>query len=91
MPTRLATTVAIAIAAGCSTPPDAPPPAEPAEAGPRWITIDADALDTVREVLARGVTGGVAPREVVDGVALVEVDARDLRALSEAMHEQHGR
>ena len=106
MTTRLVTTVAVAIAAAaCSIPPDDLPPADepagepaaqpaaqPVETGPRWITIDADAVDTAREVLSRGVTAGpIEPREVVDGVALLEVDARDLRALSEAMHEQHGR
>jgi leucyl aminopeptidase len=92
-----ATAAALALAAGCSTSPEAAPlpPADEIDAaeetGPRWISIDADALDTVREVLARGVTGAALPREIVDGVALLEVDARDLRALSSAMHEAHGR
>jgi leucyl aminopeptidase len=66
-------------------------PAELVETGRRWLTIDADAVETAREVLGHGATGAAGPLEVRDGIALFEVDARDLRALSEAMHEQHGR
>ncbi|HSK05507.1 MAG TPA: M20/M25/M40 family metallo-hydrolase, partial [Kofleriaceae bacterium] len=65
---------------------------EPAEVGRRWITIGADALDTVQAALANGATGaGVRPVEIGGGAALLEVDARDLRLLSEAMHEHHRR
>jgi leucyl aminopeptidase len=102
-----AAAAAIVIATGCAESPDVTPPggeagealvqelagkpAELVETGRRWLTIDADAVDTAREVLGRGATGTAEPLEVRDGIALFEVDARDLRALSEAMHEEHGR
>jgi bacterial leucyl aminopeptidase len=96
----LASTAAAAIA-GCSTTDsliEAEAEAEvavasgPEETGRRWITIGADAIETAQEALARGATGrGAAPIEVGGGAALIEVDARDLRLISEAMHEHHHR
>jgi leucyl aminopeptidase len=90
--------VAAIAAAGCS---GAPPGGEAldeataeieAETGRLWITIGADAIDTARAALARGATGaGVAPAALGGGAALLEVDARDLKLLSEAMHEGHRR
>jgi leucyl aminopeptidase len=87
-------TAAIAMAGCTAEDPmvEAEPADEPAEVGRRWITIGADALDTVQAALANGATGaGVRPVEIGGGAALLEVDARDLRLLSEAMHEHHRR
>ena len=94
----LASTAAAAIA-GCSTTDslieaeaEAEIAREPVETGRRWITIGADAIETAQAALARGATGpGAAPIEIGGGAALIEVDARDLRLVSEAMHEQHNR
>ena len=93
----LAVVAAAAAIAGCSdsmiaADPDPDPAPAPEEAGRRWITIGADAIETVQAALARGATGaGIAPIEIGGGAALVEVDARDLRLLSAAMHEHHHR
>ncbi len=65
---------------------------EPAEVGRRWVTIGADAIETAQSALAAGATGaGVQPIEIGGGAALIEIDARDLKALSEAMHDHHRR
>jgi len=62
------------------------------ERGPRFITLGADALGTAQEVLAARVPGArLAPIAVKNDIALVEFDAQDFVALSEAMHEQHHR
>jgi bacterial leucyl aminopeptidase len=63
---------------------------ESAETGRRWIAIGADAIETAQDALARGATGAVQPITIGDA-ALIEIDARDLRLLSVAMHENHHR
>jgi leucyl aminopeptidase len=96
----LASTAAAAIAGCSTTDPTFEAEAEveaelanqPEETGRRWITIGADAIETAQAALARGATGlGAAPIELGGGAALIEVDARDLRLVSEAMHEHHHR
>jgi leucyl aminopeptidase len=91
--TVAAAAAAIAMA-GCSAedPMEAAVAEQPVETGRRWVTIGADAIETAQAALARGATGaGVQPIEVGGGAALIEVDARDLGLLSEAMHESHNR
>src|SRR5262245_53328829 len=62
------------------------------ERGPRFIPLGADALDIARDVLAARLPGSVlVPIAVRNDIALVEYDARDFLALSEAMHEQRNR
>ncbi|MEO7732100.1 MAG: M20/M25/M40 family metallo-hydrolase [Kofleriaceae bacterium] len=80
---------------GCG--PDLPmgsPDPEPdlTETGPRLITIDMDALDTARAVLAARDPG--AQLDIVEssnGIAVLSYDAQDFRALSERMHDEHNR
>jgi leucyl aminopeptidase len=74
---------------GCMTPPqeaESPPATVEmvVETGPRWITIDSDAIETARARGARHVG-------TTDGVAVMEIDAGELYALSQRMHTQHGR
>jgi leucyl aminopeptidase len=60
------------------------------EAGPRYISIGADALETARAVAApRGEMLEVL--EVAGDVAVLAMDDDGLEALSEQMHERHGR
>jgi bacterial leucyl aminopeptidase len=63
---------------------------ETVETGRRWITIDNDAVETVR---ALGVQNGafIEPVEVANDIAILAFDAEDFRALSKAMHEGHHR
>jgi hypothetical protein len=78
MTTRIALFVVLA-ATACNLPGDIEP--EPVEAGPRWIAIDGDAIATANGTVAY----------VGEGVAIVEVDAADLRGISERMHAEHHR
>ncbi len=60
------------------------------EAGPRYITIGADAVETARAAVApAGAWHEVL--EVAGDVAVLAVDEGDLEPLSEAMHERHDR
>ncbi|MBA3395943.1 MAG: M20/M25/M40 family metallo-hydrolase [Deltaproteobacteria bacterium] len=75
-----------ALLGGCASPPVA---LAPPEVGIRYITIGTDAIATAREV-----AGDHASFEVLEAgaeVAVLAVDAADLEALSEQMHEQHSR
>lgn len=71
--------VLLAALAACGRP-------DPREAGPRFITIDADAVPTARSVLHQ-----VSVQEVDGDVAVLAIDAGELDALTRAMHEQHHR
>jgi bacterial leucyl aminopeptidase len=92
---------ALALAGCASVEPAAPidpMPGEPMpgegveEAGMRWISIDADALDTAQMALdERGAGRVLTPVEVVGDVAVLAFDAQDFRALSELMHVRHNR
>jgi bacterial leucyl aminopeptidase len=65
---------------------------EPVETGPRYISLDRDALETAQEALAQ--RDPSARLEVVDmwnDVALVRLDGQDLKTLSQRMHENHNR
>jgi len=58
----------------------------------RFITIDVDAVETARAALAQ--RDPAAQLDVIatnNGVAVIKYDARDFRALSELMHEEHSR
>jgi leucyl aminopeptidase len=81
--------IASAAAVGCAGPSnDGAAPTQPieivapVETGPRWITIDADAIETARDARVAGVVGSVA---------VMEIDAGDIHALSQQMHVRHGR
>ena len=76
--------VAAATVASCSYDEDTLAP-EPGQAQPRWISIDADALDTARTVAT------IDAVEVNGDIALVRLDEQDLANLSRVMHEQHHR
>ena len=87
--------VALSITAcseGTPSTPEPDPGPEPAESGPRYITLDGDALETARTALAR--RDPDAKLDIVDmwnGVAVVRYDAQDFKALSQEMHENHNR
>lgn len=75
--------------AGCASPAVATDDA-PAEVGPRYISIGADALETARAVAAAH--GDALDVIDADGdVALVEFDAASFGALSEQLHERFHR
>lgn len=78
----LALALLVGSLAGCSR----PAPVE--ERGPRIISIGADAIQTT---LAATGDQTMHVLETDGDVALLEIDARDLGALSQAMHERHGR
>ena len=72
--------------------PDPQPEPDPTETGMRFITMDVDAVETARAALAqRDPDARLDVIEAINGVAVVSYDAQDFRALSELMHEQHGR
>jgi len=76
--------IAFAVLAGCA---NAAPTDDVAEqVGERYITIGTDALPTLR---ATADTAAVI--ETTGDFAVVAVDAQDLEALSEEMHEHHHR
>lgn len=54
----------------------------------RYITVDADAVFTA---MAATRTHGMRMLDTTSGIAVLEVDEADLPALSDAMHETHGR
>jgi bacterial leucyl aminopeptidase len=62
----------------------------PRDAGPRYISIGADALATARAVAARH-GAELAILEAAGGAAVLALDDADLDALSAQMHERHGR
>jgi leucyl aminopeptidase len=75
--------------AGCAS-PGAGRGEAPSEVGPRYISIDADALGTARAVAAHhGVQLQVLEADA--DIAVVEFPAEDLEELSEQMHAQHDR
>jgi len=57
------------------------------ETGPKWLTIDADAIDTAKKNLA----GEITLIEVFGGVALIKTTSQVEMALSQIMHEKHHR
>jgi leucyl aminopeptidase len=77
--------VAAATLASCSYASDEDTAAAPEVAQPRWISIDADALDTARTIAP------IDSVEVSGDVALVRIDEAHLASLSRVMHEQHHR
>ena len=82
---RSAVCLVVAITACTSPPAPGGDDAEPVESGRRYISVGADALETVR---------AIAPFELVEqnaDVAVIAFDAKDFRALSEAMHDKHNR
>ena len=91
--------MAVTISACTTTPPaeqapESAPEAEaaPTEHGPRWITLDVDAVETARAALAERDPN--APLTVVstwDNVAVVQFDGQDFHTLSRFMHENHNR
>src|ERR1043165_438741 len=84
--------VAIVVAASACAGPEDTSSATAEERGPRFITIGADALGTAQDVFAARQPGGVVtPLAVQNGIALLEYDAQDFLALSQAMHEEHNR
>jgi leucyl aminopeptidase len=83
--------ILFATIAGCASPPSVGTGDDaPAEVGPRYISIGADALDTARAVAAaHGET-----LEVIDAdadVVVVAFDAASFGALSEQLHERFHR
>jgi len=87
--TMRSTLILAATIAGCASPATATDDA-PAEVGPRYISIGADALETARAVAA---AHGEA-LDVIDAegdIAMVEFDAANFGALSEQLHERFHR
>jgi leucyl aminopeptidase len=79
----VATIVAAACAAGCSH----PDPAAPPETGPRYVTLDSDALAAARTAVAEH-DHRLSVLDTYADVAVVELDASDLGALAEQVHQQ---
>ena len=60
--------------------------------GPQYITLDRDALATAQEALAqRDPNAKLDVIDVWNDVALVRLDAKDFKPLSQLMHENHNR
>lgn len=86
---------ALTITACSSGVPDVDPDSDQnplVETGPRYITLDRDALETAQDALAQRDPN--AQLELVDmweDVALVKFDAQDFHMLSQFMHHDHHR
>lgn len=96
MRTQLLALFAALTMTACSTAaPDADPipdPNPPGQTGPRYITLDRDALETAQEALAaRDPNAKLDTIETRDGIALVRFEAQDFAVLSSLMHENHNR
>jgi leucyl aminopeptidase len=76
--------IACAVLTGCAN--AVPTDAVAAHVGERYITIGTDALPTLRTA-----ADSAAVIETTGDFAVVAVDAQDLEALSEEMHEHHHR
>jgi bacterial leucyl aminopeptidase len=84
--------VSITACSTATTPVDPGPDPDPTETGPRWITMDGDALETARAALAqRDPSAQLEVADLWNGVALVRFDAQDFHTLSQLMHEDHHR
>lgn len=91
---QLSTLVTAALITACSSAqaPTPEPLPEPTESGPRLITIDTDAIDTVRAALAESAPGTeLKVVETINNVAVVSFNAEDFPRLSRLMHENHNR
>ena len=80
----------------CSTgAPDVDPDPDqnpPVETGPRYITLDRDALATAQDALAqRDPDAKLDMIDMWNDVVLVRFDAQDFKSLSQLMHENHNR
>jgi bacterial leucyl aminopeptidase len=79
----------VLVVVGCASPP---PESPSAETGTRYITIGADAIGVASDVAGAGRTGSsIDILEATDEVAIVAIEAEDLDALAEQMHEEHHR